>query len=218
MLLAVAHDAALARSTSAPALLGVGIGLAFASLANLIVEAVPPEQTGVATGMNTVMRTLGGSVGGQIGASVIAGTVAGAALPTEAGFTGAFALAGRRLPARRLRRRRAAPGARAGAGPGRRLAPRVGRARSPRCGVLALPDRAAGRSSGQCRRQTETGRAPRVYRLDLTTGSASPSAGCTAPIRFQQSRVRARRRSELPRRPALAPLSSSEVSARCGVG
>src|SRR5207249_11399234 len=76
----------------AAALLGAGIGLAFASLANLIVEAVPREQTGVATGMNTVMRTLGGSVGGQLGASVPAGTVL-AGVPTEGGFTGAFALA-----------------------------------------------------------------------------------------------------------------------------
>jgi EmrB/QacA subfamily drug resistance transporter len=75
------------------AILGVGIALAFAALANLIVEAVPPTQTGVATGMNTVMRTLGGSVGSQIGASVIAGTVVGHALPTEHGFTVAFALA-----------------------------------------------------------------------------------------------------------------------------
>jgi EmrB/QacA subfamily drug resistance transporter len=76
----------------ASAILGAGIGLAFASLANLIVEAVPREQTGVATGMNTVMRTLGGSVGGQIGASVLAGTVV-AGVPSEAGFTGSFALA-----------------------------------------------------------------------------------------------------------------------------
>jgi predicted MFS family arabinose efflux permease len=74
--------------------LGIGIGLAFASLANLIVVAVRPEQTGVATGMNTVMRTLGGSVGSQIGASVIAGTVISAtALPTEHGFTVAFLVA-----------------------------------------------------------------------------------------------------------------------------
>jgi len=73
-------------------LLGVGIGLAFASLANLIVEAVPPNQTAVATGMNTVMRTLGGSVGGQVGASLIAGTVTAAGLPTEHGFTLAFTL------------------------------------------------------------------------------------------------------------------------------
>ena len=48
------------------ALLGVGIGLAFAALGNLIVQAVPPHQTGVASGMNTVMRTLGGALGGQI--------------------------------------------------------------------------------------------------------------------------------------------------------
>jgi predicted MFS family arabinose efflux permease len=75
------------------AILGAGIGLAFASLANLIVEAVPREQTGVATGMNTVMRSLGGSVGTQIGASVIAGTVVGHALPTEHGFTIAFLIA-----------------------------------------------------------------------------------------------------------------------------
>jgi EmrB/QacA subfamily drug resistance transporter len=74
-------------------ILGVGIGLAFASLANLIVEAVPREQTGVATGMNTVMRSLGGSVGAQIGASVLAGTAVASGLPTEQGYTVAFLLA-----------------------------------------------------------------------------------------------------------------------------
>ncbi|HKA95820.1 MAG TPA: hypothetical protein VKD66_06100 [Streptosporangiaceae bacterium] len=41
-------------------LLGVGIGLAFAALGNLIVQAVPAHQAGVASGMNTVLRTLGG--------------------------------------------------------------------------------------------------------------------------------------------------------------
>jgi EmrB/QacA subfamily drug resistance transporter len=75
------------------ALLGAGIGLAFASLANLIIEAVPPRQTAVATGMNTVMRTLGGAVGGQLGASLIAGTVTAAGMPTDQGFTLAFLLA-----------------------------------------------------------------------------------------------------------------------------
>jgi EmrB/QacA subfamily drug resistance transporter len=90
-LFAVAHDRPVDVYAST-ALLGTGIALAFASLANLIIEAVPPEQTGVATGMNTVMRTLGGAVGGQVGASVIAGTVTAAALPTEAGFVDAFLL------------------------------------------------------------------------------------------------------------------------------
>ena len=73
-------------------LLGIGIGLAFAALGNLIVQAVPPHQTGVASGMNTVLRTLGGALGGQIAATfVAASTVRG--LPALAGFTTTFAMA-----------------------------------------------------------------------------------------------------------------------------
>ncbi|MEZ5122003.1 MAG: MFS transporter [Solirubrobacterales bacterium] len=74
-------------------LVGLGVGLSFASLANLIVEVVSPQQTGVATGMNTVMRTIGGAIGSTVTAAVIAATVVGDAEPTEAGFTLAFAIA-----------------------------------------------------------------------------------------------------------------------------
>jgi EmrB/QacA subfamily drug resistance transporter len=74
------------------ALLGVGIGLAFAALGNLIVQAVPPHQTGAASGMNTVMRTLGGALGGQIAATfIVNNTVHGT--PTVTGFTDSFLLA-----------------------------------------------------------------------------------------------------------------------------
>jgi EmrB/QacA subfamily drug resistance transporter len=90
--LAAAHDQRW-QFYVASAILGAGIGLAFASLANLIVEAVRPDQTGVATGMNTVMRSVGGSVGSTIGATIIAGTVTSAGLPTESGFTAAFIVA-----------------------------------------------------------------------------------------------------------------------------
>jgi MFS family permease len=76
----------------AAALLGIGMGLAFAALGNLIVQAVPSHQTGVASGMNTVMRTLGGALGGQLSASFIAGTVT-KGLPTVTGFTETFAMA-----------------------------------------------------------------------------------------------------------------------------
>jgi len=77
----------------AAALLGAGIGLAFASMANLIIENVGPGQTGVATGMNTVMRTVGGAFGGAATASVIAGTiVSSTGYPTAEGYTAAFAL------------------------------------------------------------------------------------------------------------------------------
>jgi MFS family permease len=90
-LLVVAHGHPYNMLISA-ALLGVGIGLAFAALGNLIVQAVPPEQTGVATGMNTVMRTLGGALGGQIAATfIVKNTVHG--LPTVTGFTDTFLMA-----------------------------------------------------------------------------------------------------------------------------
>jgi EmrB/QacA subfamily drug resistance transporter len=71
-------------------LMGVGIGLAFSAMANLIVEAVPGEQTGVATGMNTIMRSIGGALGGTVSASVLAGSLAASGLPREHGFTLAF--------------------------------------------------------------------------------------------------------------------------------
>jgi MFS family permease len=88
--LAIAHGHPYDMLISA-ALMGIGIGLAFAALGNLIVEAVSPEQTGAATGMNTVMRTLGGALGGQIVATLIADNVTGG-LPNVTGFTEALFL------------------------------------------------------------------------------------------------------------------------------
>ena len=60
-------------------------------MANLIVEAVPPQQTGEATGVNTLIRSVGSSLGSQITAAILAGSiVAGTGLPTDAGFTAAY--------------------------------------------------------------------------------------------------------------------------------
>jgi MFS family permease len=70
--------------------MGVGIGFAFAAMANLIVEAVPPRQTGIATGMNTIVRTIGGAIGSQVAAGIVTATLVSGA-PTERGFTIAFA-------------------------------------------------------------------------------------------------------------------------------
>jgi len=72
-------------------LLGIGIGLAFAALGNLIVQAVPPAQTGVASGMNTVLRTLGGALGGQLAATFVAARTLGG-LPALSGFSITFAM------------------------------------------------------------------------------------------------------------------------------
>jgi MFS family permease len=90
VMFAVAHDQRW-EIYVASALNGIGIGLSFAAMAALIVEAVPQGQTGVATGMNTIMRTVGGALGAQIAASIVSAHVAAGGLPQERGFTEAFA-------------------------------------------------------------------------------------------------------------------------------
>ncbi len=75
-------------------LLGVGITFAFASMANLIVAAVPQSEVGIATGINTVMRTVGGSFGAAAATAILAASeLEGTILPTEGAYTAAFAFA-----------------------------------------------------------------------------------------------------------------------------
>jgi EmrB/QacA subfamily drug resistance transporter len=75
-------------------LTGLGVGLAFACLANLIVAAVPPEQTGVATGMNANIRTIGGSIGTAVMASIVTAHLLPQGFPREIGYTHGFAVLG----------------------------------------------------------------------------------------------------------------------------
>jgi MFS family permease len=91
-LLTVAHSAHW-EIYAAMLVMGIGIGFAFSSMANLIVESVPASQTGVATGMNTIVRTIGGAIGSQVSAGIVAATLALNGEPTEHGFTIAFAAA-----------------------------------------------------------------------------------------------------------------------------
>ena len=70
--------------------MSIGIGLAFAAMPNLIVEAVSAEETGQATGVNTLVRSVGASLGSQVSAAVLAGSVVAGGLPTDAGYTNAF--------------------------------------------------------------------------------------------------------------------------------
>jgi EmrB/QacA subfamily drug resistance transporter len=89
-LMAVAHGTQLEVVGFSVLMFG-GIGLAFAAMPNLIMEAVPPHQTGEATGFNALVRSVGASLGSQVTATVIAGsTVAG--VIGSVGFTQAFAV------------------------------------------------------------------------------------------------------------------------------
>ncbi|WNI18524.1 MFS transporter [Actinacidiphila sp. ITFR-21] len=76
----------------ATAVMGVGFGLAFSAMSSLIVSAVPPEQTGVASGMNANIRTIGGSIGAALMASIVTASPAADGLPREAGYTHGFTM------------------------------------------------------------------------------------------------------------------------------
>jgi MFS family permease len=87
--LAVLHDAHWHIYLNS-VITGAGIGLSFAAMAALIVEAVPQSQTGVASGMNTIMRSVGGALGAQIAASIVGAHAGSGGFPTEGGFVAAF--------------------------------------------------------------------------------------------------------------------------------
>jgi EmrB/QacA subfamily drug resistance transporter len=76
----------------ASGLQGIGNGLAFASFANLIVQAVRPDQTGVASGMNTIVRTIGSAIGAEVAASILAANMLASGYPSKHAYTVAYAL------------------------------------------------------------------------------------------------------------------------------
>jgi EmrB/QacA subfamily drug resistance transporter len=71
---------------------GVGFGMAFAAMSNLVVQGVPPEQTGVASGMNANIRTIGGSIGAAVMSSIVTSTAGIGGLPRESGYTHGFGM------------------------------------------------------------------------------------------------------------------------------
>ncbi len=79
---------------AAAGLLGVGVALGYASMANLIIEAVPAEQTGVATGMNTNIRNIGAALGSGVATSLVVGEMLPNGYPKESGYVFAFAASG----------------------------------------------------------------------------------------------------------------------------
>src|SRR5262249_22007859 len=76
----------------AAALLGVGVAMGFSSMTNLVVEAVPQTQTGVATGMNTNIRNVGAALGAGIATSIVVGDLLRDGVPAEHGYVVAFAV------------------------------------------------------------------------------------------------------------------------------
>jgi EmrB/QacA subfamily drug resistance transporter len=92
-LMAAFHDQTW-QVAATNAVTGTGIGLAFACLAGLIVAAVTPEQTGVASGMNANIRTIGGSIGTAVMASIVTANFLPSGFPKEIGYTAGFIVLG----------------------------------------------------------------------------------------------------------------------------
>ena len=72
------------------AVFGLGLGIVYAAITSVVVQSVPPTQTGVASGMNTNLRTIGSSIGVTVMTAIIAGTIGRSGIPTEAGYTTGF--------------------------------------------------------------------------------------------------------------------------------
>ncbi|PRY16889.1 MFS transporter [Kineococcus rhizosphaerae] len=71
---------------------GIGVGLAYAAMTNIVVRAVPAHQTGAASGVNANTRTIGGALGAVLTTSIVTAHVQASGVPVESGFTTAFAV------------------------------------------------------------------------------------------------------------------------------
>jgi EmrB/QacA subfamily drug resistance transporter len=89
--LALAHDQKWTVSL-AGAVFGIGLGLIYSSMVNLIVQSVPRHQTGTASGMNTNIRTIGASIGTALVSAIVTGHPGANGLPAEKGYTWSFLL------------------------------------------------------------------------------------------------------------------------------
>ena len=93
LLLVVNHSQPSAMYVAA-GLLGIGVALGFASMTNLIIDAVPAEQTGVATGMNANIRSIGAALGSGVATSLVISSMLTDGYPAERGYVLAFAASG----------------------------------------------------------------------------------------------------------------------------
>jgi len=87
---AVLEHRAVWELAAAGGVFGLGIGLAYASAASIIVESVPADRTGIATGVNANLRTIGSAVGSAFATAVVFGSVTPGASPALGGYTVAW--------------------------------------------------------------------------------------------------------------------------------
>ncbi|GGK80948.1 MFS transporter [Mangrovihabitans endophyticus] len=88
---AILHNSAVPVAI-AGGVFGLGLGMVYAAMINLVVQSVPAAQTGVASGMNTNIRTIGAAMGTAMVSAVVTAHQGPAGLPAESGYVTAFTL------------------------------------------------------------------------------------------------------------------------------
>jgi len=87
---AIVEHTSLITLAIAGGLFGLGIGLAYASSASIIVESVPADRTGIATGVNANLRTIGSAIGSAFTTAIVFGSVKAGGTPALDGYTVAW--------------------------------------------------------------------------------------------------------------------------------
>ncbi len=77
---------------AATAVQGAGSGLVFATIATVLVAAVPPRQTAVASAVNANVRSVFGAIGATLMGVVVGARIGSAGLPVESGYTWGYVL------------------------------------------------------------------------------------------------------------------------------
>jgi MFS family permease len=93
--LAVWLHAAIWHVILISAIVGVGVGFAYAAMPTLIMRAVPPNETAAANGLNSVMRTLGSTVAATLVGVILSSNIVlsgGIGIPTTEAFQLVFAM------------------------------------------------------------------------------------------------------------------------------
>jgi MFS family permease len=75
------------------AILYIGVGGAFGAMPTIILQAVPPSQSGQSAAINIIIRMVGSAIGVQLAATIVTASIGVGGAPTDRGYTTAFALA-----------------------------------------------------------------------------------------------------------------------------
>jgi len=75
-----------------PSLIYVGVGAAFGAMPTIVLQSVPPTRSGQSAAINMIVRTVGSAIGIQLAATIVTASAGPTGIPSDRGYTAAFAL------------------------------------------------------------------------------------------------------------------------------